>query len=141
MPLLYLPGQRALDTFTLQLVQSHLDSHLQYFGCRGVYLAAGSFCFFFTDFISFCFLRQLPHLSFPLRTPALFVPTSSKAVGAFHDNYEGGWQEILPTGGSPTQNVVQEPLDGLHQTWHTYRTVVQEKISFRMRIFQPQSWE
>lgn len=40
---------------------------------------------------------------FPLRNPALFVPTAPNAVGAFHDNYEGGWQEILPTGGVPTQ--------------------------------------
>ena len=40
---------------------------------------------------------------FPLRNPALFVPTAPNAVGAFHDNYLGGWQEILPTGGPPTQ--------------------------------------
>lgn len=40
---------------------------------------------------------------FPLRNPALFVPTAPNAVGAFHDNYHGGWQEILPTGGIPTQ--------------------------------------
>jgi hypothetical protein len=40
---------------------------------------------------------------FPLRNPALFVPTVANAPGAFHDNYAGGWQEILPTGGPPTQ--------------------------------------
>jgi hypothetical protein len=39
---------------------------------------------------------------FPLRNPALFVPTAPNVVGAFHDNYHGGWQEILPTGGTPT---------------------------------------
>jgi galactose mutarotase-like enzyme len=39
---------------------------------------------------------------FPLRNPALFVPTFANAAGAFHDNYPGGWQEILPTGGVPT---------------------------------------
>jgi hypothetical protein len=38
----------------------------------------------------------------PLRNPALFTPTVANAVGAFHDNYPGGWQEILPTGGVPT---------------------------------------
>jgi hypothetical protein len=37
----------------------------------------------------------------PLRNPALFSPTVANANGAFHDNYHGGWQEILPTGGIP----------------------------------------
>lgn len=40
---------------------------------------------------------------FPLRNPALFMPTVANAPGAFHDNYPGGWQEVLPTGGVPTQ--------------------------------------
>jgi hypothetical protein len=38
----------------------------------------------------------------PLRNPALLSPTVANADGAFHDNYHGGWQEILPTGGAPT---------------------------------------
>jgi hypothetical protein len=38
----------------------------------------------------------------PLRNPSLFVPTVANAAGAFHDNYHGGWQEILPTGGIPS---------------------------------------
>lgn len=39
---------------------------------------------------------------FVLRNPALFKVTAPNAVGAFHDNYHGGWQEILPTGGVPS---------------------------------------
>jgi galactose mutarotase-like enzyme len=40
---------------------------------------------------------------FVLRNPALFGASAPNGVGAFHDNYHGGWQEILPTGGSPTR--------------------------------------
>jgi hypothetical protein len=49
---------------------------------------------------------------FPLRNPALFVPTVANANGAFHDNYHGGWQEILPTGGIPVS------YKGAEFGWH-----------------------
>lgn len=39
---------------------------------------------------------------FVLRNPGLFKATLPTGEGAFHDNYHGGWQEILPTGGIPT---------------------------------------
>jgi hypothetical protein len=38
-----------------------------------------------------------------VRNPEHFVPTSHHATSAFQDYYEGGWQDVLPTGGKPVE--------------------------------------
>ncbi len=38
-----------------------------------------------------------------LRDPRYFIPTSASSFGAWYDYYEGGWQEVLPSGGVPSQ--------------------------------------
>ncbi len=38
-----------------------------------------------------------------VRNPALFVPTTHTRGSAFMDHYEGGWQDCLPTAGSPCE--------------------------------------
>ncbi|WP_018655337.1 DUF4432 family protein [Actinomadura flavalba] len=36
-----------------------------------------------------------------VRAPADVAGAAADDVGAFHDHYEGGWQEVLPNGGAP----------------------------------------
>ncbi len=36
-----------------------------------------------------------------MRSPAAYVPTVAHSGGSFMDLYEGGWQELFPTGGPP----------------------------------------
>lgn len=36
-----------------------------------------------------------------IRNPTHWIPSSARSDGAFLDHYEGGWQEILPSGGAP----------------------------------------
>jgi uncharacterized protein DUF4432 len=38
-----------------------------------------------------------------IRNPTRWVPSSARSDGAFLDHYEGGWQEILPSGGAPAE--------------------------------------
>ena len=39
----------------------------------------------------------------PLHNPKNFVPSSNSSHGSFYDHYEGGWQEIVPSFGPPSQ--------------------------------------
>jgi hypothetical protein len=78
----------------------------------------------------------------PLRNPALFTPTVANATGAFHDNYPGGWQEILPTGGVPTQYKGAE--FGYHgevslvpwETWIAEDTPDRVTLGLRVRTYR-----
>lgn len=54
------------------------------------------------------FLWQSP---IPMRRP--FVATSALPEGAFHDQYYGGWQEVLPSAGW-----AEEPYQGTYQGLH-----------------------
>src|SRR5262249_51823725 len=48
-------------------------------------------------------LDVLWHAPQPLLPPGQLVPTISSKIGSFLDHYSGGWQEIFPAGGSPTE--------------------------------------
>jgi hypothetical protein len=77
-----------------------------------------------------------------LRNPAHFVPSSASSWGFWYDFYEGGWQEILPSGGIPSSFMGAE--FGLHGESSTipweFRVITdtpyQVTVAFWVRLYR-----
>jgi hypothetical protein len=62
-----------------------------------------------------------------LRPPGQTIATASNSLVAWMDHYEGGWQEIFPSGGGPAV------LDGIEHSFHGESTAV----PWHYRVVEP----